>query len=127
LVTLRRDFDGDLDMMLVLLTLSLGTRRENWVEALQAEAPATLPTGLTNTQSIALATGIPRESVRRKLETMRTKGWISRGADGNWAPEARAAQDLRASSGETLSFLRALMAAALSARPRPRPDATPRT
>jgi hypothetical protein len=34
LVTLRRHFDGDLDAMLVLLTQSLGTDRENWSEVL---------------------------------------------------------------------------------------------
>jgi hypothetical protein len=115
LVTLRRDFDGDLDAMLVLLTLSLGTDRENWSEVLLGDFEPSEQVRLTNTQSIAQASGIPRETVRRKLETMRARGWIERDGKGNWTPAPRAVTDLRAGSLETVSFIRALAAAILSA------------
>jgi hypothetical protein len=126
LVTLRRDFDGDLDAMLVLLTLSLGTDRENWAEALFGEHAHAPQQRLTNTQSIAHASGIPRETVRRKLETMEARGWISRDAKGNWTPTQGASGDLRPSSLETIAFLRAILAAALAAEQRrPREDPPP--
>jgi hypothetical protein len=120
LVTLRRDFDGDLDAMLVLLTLSLGTDREDWAEVLLGDYEPSVHVRLTNTQSIAQASGIPRETVRRKLETMQARGWIERDERGNWTPSPRAASDLRASSTETIAYIRTLAAAILSAEPRPR-------
>lgn len=126
LVTLRRDFDGDLDAMQVLLTLSLGTDHENWAEVLFGEHASSGQVRLTNTQSISQASGIPRETVRRKLESMQARGWIERDEKGNWIPSPRAATDLRASSQETVWFLRTLAAAILSAdgkaRAKPRPD-----
>ena len=115
LVTLRRDFDGDLDAMVVLLTLSLGTDREGWAQALLGNHVTSTQKGVTNTQSIALASGIPRETVRRKLEAMEMRGWISRDENGNWAPTPGAAKDLRESSQETIGFIRTIVSAALSA------------
>jgi hypothetical protein len=117
LVTLRREFDGDLDAMLVLLTLSLGTERSEWRKALLGKVEPAVPTRLTNTQSLALATGIPRESVRRKLETMQAKGWVTRDEARNWAPTRAAADDLRAGTLETVAFMRILVAAALNGQP----------
>lgn len=118
LVTLREDFDGDLDAMLVLLTLSLGTERQNWGEALLGQAEQTGAVRVTNTLSISQATGIPRETVRRKLDAMAAKGWIVRDAKRNWAPTRRAAEDLRKGSRETIDFVRALLSAARAAKPR---------
>ena len=115
MVTLRRDFDGDLDAMLVLLTLSLGTDRENWAEVLLGNFEHSAQVRLTNTQSIAAASGIPRESVRRKLETMRARGWVERDEKGNWTPCPRVATDLREGSQETIAFIRTLAAAIFSA------------
>ncbi len=117
LVTLRREFDGDLDAMMVLLTLSLGTDREGWAQALLGNHVASTDKSVTNTQSIALASGIPRESVRRKLSAMEMRGWISRDEKGNWAPTPGASRDLRASSQETINFIRTIVAAAISADP----------
>lgn len=118
MVTLRQEFDGDLDSMLVLLSVSLGTAREDWREGLFGDAPAPRQSRLTNTQSIAETTGIPRESVRRKLAAMKAKGWVARNADGNWEPTRQAATDLRAGSAATVSFVADVVAAAVAARPR---------
>ena len=38
----------------------------------------------TNSSSIAEVTGIPRETVRRKLEALARRGWVERDADGLW-------------------------------------------
>ena len=111
LVTLRREFGGDLDAMLVLLTLSLGTARQDWAKALLGELETSSQVRLTNTQSISQASGIPRETVRRKLEAMQARGWVERDGKGNWAPSPRAVADLRKSSQETVSFIRTLAVA----------------
>jgi hypothetical protein len=118
LVTLRDDFDGDLDAMLVLLTVSLGTVRSNWQDMLLGQAEEAATMRVTNTLSIAQATGIPRETVRRKLDVMEAKGWIARDGARNWVPTRRAAEDLRKGSQETIGFIRTLVATALAARPR---------
>jgi hypothetical protein len=115
LVTLRKDFAGDLDAMLVLLTLSLGTDRSDWAKALLGDFEPSTQVRLTNTQSIAEASGIPRETVRRKLETMRARGWVTRDEKGNWTPCRQVVTDLRESSQETIGFIRALAVAILSA------------
>jgi hypothetical protein len=115
LVTLRKDFGGDLDAMLVLLTLSLGTDRREWAKALLGDFEPSSQVRLTNTQSISEASGIPRETVRRKLEAMRARGWVVRDEKGNWTPCPRVVTDLRESSQETVAFIRALGAAILTA------------
>lgn len=115
LVTLRRDFGGDLDAMLVLLTLSLGTDRTDWAQTLFVAYAPVRQTRLTNTQSIAQATGIPRETVRRKLEAMQARGWVRRDEAGNWSPTDVAVRDLRDSSRETIGFIRGIVEAALKA------------
>lgn len=125
LVVLREDFDGDLDAMLVLLTLSLGTERDNWGAALLAQDTQAGTTRVTNTLSISQATKIPRETVRRKLEAMEAKGWVQRDDNRNWVPTRRAAEELRKGSNETIGFIRALVGAARAARPRRATDGPP--
>jgi hypothetical protein len=118
LVVLRQDFGGDLDAMLVLLSVSLGVISNDWPAALFDEVPESRNARLTNTQSIADTTGIPRESVRRKLAAMRAKGWVRRNESGNWEPTRQAAADLRAGSAATVTFIADLVATAVAARPR---------
>ncbi len=115
LVQLRADFDGDLDAMLVLLTLSLGTDRKDWARSLLVEFQPAPQMRLTNTQSIAHASGIPRETVRRKLETLERRGWVFRDAEGNWVPTRTASEDLIDSTRESVSFIRAVVVTALAA------------
>lgn len=88
LVQLRERFDGDLDLVLVLAVIGSQSR------------PAPRPTefasapDMTNTQhkdesskrcnfqSVSQSSGIPRETVRRKVSILQNKGWVSRDADG---------------------------------------------
>lgn len=116
LVALRRQFDGDLDAMLVLLVVSLGTSRADWQQSLLGDWSPGARLTSTNTQSIAEATGIPRESVRRKLEGLRAKGWVARHESGYWAPTHRAAEDLRPATFESIAYLRSVIAAGVAAR-----------
>lgn len=114
LISLRRQFAGDLDAALILSAVSIGTRSEGWQNILLGEGidRESSDSG-TNTQSIAHVTGIPRESARRKLALLQAKGWVTRDADGNWRPTAQAAADLRPATWATISYLRTIFAAAL--------------
>lgn len=115
LTVLRGQFEGDLDAMLILLAVSLGTEKEDWREALLGVPCRTLRTSTTNGLSIAEMTGIPRETVRRKLALLHDRGWIERDAAGNWTTTRCAAEDLRPSTMATLLYLRTLFGAALVA------------
>lgn len=80
-----RAFGGDLQQMTVLAILGQMRLRARH-EAATRGAPPAEATGRDGTTAsrIADVTGIPRETVRRKLHIMRDKGWIDRGEDGLW-------------------------------------------
>lgn len=87
---LRRGL-GDLDEALLLAAIGLGAvagkrraaerRRDRGALRLHA-APA--PPVPTNALRLAEITGIPRETVRRKLARFRDRGWVEQAADGSW-------------------------------------------
>jgi hypothetical protein len=93
LIAVYRAFGGDLVAAIVLgevahhnlapLISGARTPRELSV-ALRAQGAALDGTFLpTNTFSIAEATGIPRETVRRKVASLTRRGWMVKDADGN--------------------------------------------
>ncbi|HWA59926.1 MAG TPA: hypothetical protein VG939_01055 [Caulobacteraceae bacterium] len=73
LITLRRQFDNDLDRALIALVLGLSD-----LDGRRRRRPAR---GL-NILSLADISGIPRETVRRKLAQMQAAGRVRRAADG---------------------------------------------
>jgi DNA-binding MarR family transcriptional regulator len=85
LTDVSRAFRGDLQAMLVLALI--GQSWINAVRAAQAEGiePADLPPERTSTSAsrIADVTGIPRQTVRRKLAALEERGWIWRNEDGS--------------------------------------------
>ena len=85
LADVSRAFGGDLQQALVLAVLGqvrLRAVREAMARG-EALAPP-LPGDGTTASRIADVTGIPRETVRRKLKALRNKGWISQGDDRLW-------------------------------------------
>ena len=82
LTVLREQFDGDLDAMLILTAVSVGTEMEDWRAALRGEESRPRRRTTTNGLSLAHATGIPRETVRRKLARLSARGWVERDARG---------------------------------------------
>ena len=117
LVQLRKRFDGDLDLALVLAVIGSRTQPKHWTPELSELGQMTVgesPDGKqfpTNIQSVAEYSGIPRETVRRKVAVLQDKGWIVRGADGRLTVTQNAASDLEASTGDTIVYLAALMMA----------------
>jgi hypothetical protein len=84
LADLSREFEGDLQQPLILAVLGqrfLGWRAE--VERAGGADPGWRPAMAAS--RIADVTGVPRETVRRKLRLLAARGWIEQGADGGWA------------------------------------------
>ncbi len=83
LADVSRVFHGDLQQPLILAVL--GQRRLHW--RAEAERPGGADPGWSPAMAasrIADVTGVPRETVRRKLKLLAAHGWIEQGADGGW-------------------------------------------
>jgi len=87
LVTWRAAFDGDLEKaMIVGAVVDQGIRAAGFTDQSYDSYLGTFIyeniVPATNVQSIADFTGIPRETVRRKVNDLCAKGWIERDKDG---------------------------------------------
>lgn len=117
LTQLRLHFDNDLDLLLIMAAIGERTRPESWKDELQSLSVLTDPSESEhlqdpiNTQSVSEFTGIPRETVRRKLMILQEKGWILRDSDGRLSVSPVAGAKLKDATGETMSYLSALLTA----------------
>ena len=117
LIALRQDFSGDLDMLLVLAVI--GDRRLSrraspdalTYERIGQTAMREDATAAINALSISEYTGIPRETVRRKVNELMNRGWVSRDDNRDLVPTAKAAQDLSRSTDATLDYLQTILEA----------------
>lgn len=93
LADIARAFDGDLQQPLILAVIGqvrIRPRRQ----AEKAGDPSPPPSELAITASrLADVTGIPRETVRRKLKLLEARGWIARRPDGAFYLVADASGD----------------------------------
>jgi hypothetical protein len=116
LVRLRREFDGDLDLLLVLAVIADRVRPEGWSPELRTSRNLSRGEGAAhflnpiNIQSVAEFSGIPRETVRRKVRTLEARGWVARNTRGHLAILPRAAEDLEAATLESVDYMSALVA-----------------
>ena len=122
LVQLRAEFDGDLDLMLVLSVIADRTRPEEWTPELLTYRQLTRGNGddhmqdPINLQSVADYSGIPRETVRRTVAILEAKGWVSRDARGLLMIGRKSAGDLEAATMHSVAYLAALLPAISSTR-----------
>ena len=90
----RSVFGGDLDKLLIVLVVALRTAEDPKVRAVRLEDVLSgrlkaYPSLRTNVRSIAESTGVPRETVRRKVADLVAAGWIARdGDDLSYTPQA---------------------------------------
>ena len=85
LADVSRAFGGDLQQAMVLAIIGQVRLRAVREATARGEALAPVLQGDGTTASrIADVTGIPRETVRRKLKALRNRGWISQGDDRLW-------------------------------------------
>ena len=90
----RSAFGGDLDKLLIVLVVALRTAEDpkardlNFDDVLSGELDV-YPSLLTNVRSISDSTGVPRETVRRKVAELVAAGWIARDGDAlSYTPQA---------------------------------------
>lgn len=115
LVTLRRHFDGDLDRMLVLAIIGARTLSRGSIEGLCYDRFMALerfgePAPI-NVQSIADYSGIPRETVRRKVNDLERSGWVVRGDKGHLSASNKAAEDLAPATEAAIRYLHTVVSA----------------
>jgi hypothetical protein len=79
----RATCGGDLDKLLIVLVVAMRTAEDKRVLDIDPEDVLTgaidvYPSLSTNVRSIADSTGIPKESVRRKVMELVEEGWVRR-------------------------------------------------
>ncbi|MBS0124494.1 hypothetical protein [Thetidibacter halocola] len=122
LAQLRRHLDGDLDMLLIMAVIGDRTRPDRWSPELSTYRQLTRDSDEPhhqhpiNIQSVADYSGIPRETVRRKIRVLEEKGWITRDAQGHLAISASAAPDLAEATGDSIAYLARILIAFEEAR-----------
>lgn len=113
LVECRRHFDGDMDQLVILSVIgertltaerSAGLTYPEFVEGRRAAGISRR----INTQSIAEYTGIPRETVRRKVNHLIDRGWVRRNEDRTLEVTKEAAVDLAPATQATFDYMLAL-------------------
>lgn len=114
LIECRRHFDGDLDMMLVLSVIGDRTFSQRSADPridFEAFTKALVPTAPQdiNVRSIADFSGIPRETVRRKVAQLLEKGWILRNDDGFLVATKRAKEELEPLTITSMKYISKMM------------------
>lgn len=111
LLTCRRYFDGDLDLMLVLCVIGDRTFTAKRVpkdltyEQWSAGGGRSIVLEPINLQSVADFSGIPKETVRRKVKELIERGWVERNDAGYLAATRQAAVELTGLTEEGLKYL----------------------
>lgn len=111
---LRQAVGGDLDLILILSVIAERTPPEAWSQRLSPSGrltrgdPGQVWQEPINVQSIADSWGIPKETVRRKVNELVKRGWIARDRSGYLSVTPRAARDLKAETEASVSYLAAL-------------------
>ena len=122
LAGLRHAFDGDLDSVLILAVVGSAVLPRHklppdlsYDDFIHGDSRRNLATPL-NTNSISQITGIPRETVRRKLTALWDSGWTIRDNDGHWAIGDAARQKLSPMTDLSLEYLTSIAEAFEKAR-----------
>lgn len=109
LIRLRRHFGGDLDRMLVLAVIGARTLARGRIDGMSYDrfmgGERAKDAAPINLQSIVDYSGIPRETVRRKLLALERSGWITRNDKGYLFATAKAAADLEPATRATMHYL----------------------
>jgi hypothetical protein len=107
---LRRIFGNDMDKIMVLAAIGQQMLNDPAMAGRPLRPDTAMPvkiasSRLTNAGSIAAAVGIPRESVRRKVNELVAAGWVVRDAAGRLAVAPQAATDLGPATLDAIAML----------------------
>jgi len=119
LIKSRELCEGDLDQVLILSAIGTRTLMNRRIDGLTYDEflDGRRSAGVSrkiNLQSIADGTGIPRETVRRKINRLIARGWIEKETDGTLAVTSRAVDELAPATRATFDYLRDIANAVLS-------------
>lgn len=109
LIECRRVFDGDMDQLLILSVIGERTLTRDrssgltYSEFLEGRRVAGISRHI-NAQSIADYTGIPRETVRRKINSLIDRGWVKKNDDGMLEVTLAATVDLAPATQTTFDY-----------------------
>jgi hypothetical protein len=81
---LSREFGGDLQQMIVLAVVGQARIRAVREAVGQGADPAQATRGVSASR-LGDITGVPRQTVRRKLAALRARGWVVQLPDGSWS------------------------------------------
>lgn len=121
LIACRQSFGGDIDLFLVLCVIGERTfshrnvREGMTYEAWSSPLLKTIAAEDINVQSIADFSGIPRETVRRKLRILVDKGWVERDEQGYVRATLKAKVELEPLTTASLQYLTQMKATLLEA------------
>lgn len=110
LIDCRAAFGGDLDMFLVLAVIgdrSFSQRKAD--PAIDFKTFQSAPNGTSpmdiNIRSISDFSGIPRETVRRKVNQLAEKGWVTRKEDGFIVATEKAKRELEPLTVSSIKYI----------------------
>ena len=103
LCNLRQTFGNDLDKSIILAVVGqrmfqIGLHRPIDFDQARTGSYELDLSRMTNVESIAEATGIPRETVRRKVSELLEIGWLERGAKGGLSVTPQATDNLESAT-----------------------------
>jgi CRP-like cAMP-binding protein len=107
----RRNFGGDIDLLLMLCVIDEPNLSSHRVspglncEAWHSSSVLGMSVEKTTIQSVAALCGIPRETFRRKLNTLIARGWVTRDERGFITATDRAKSDLNSLTRSSLANL----------------------
>lgn len=128
LIAARAEFDGDMDKMVVLAVIGLMSTADfralddagkvvGYDDLLVPDFKSTVSRAI-NVESIAQYSGIPRETVRRKVLQLIEKGWVRRDEDLILAVTPKAAEELKELGGRLFKLI-GVIYQALESKSRP--------
>jgi hypothetical protein len=114
LVDCSKTFHGDFDQVIILAVL--GQNHIRAVIAMREGRGGSSPPMWINASRLADVTGLPRETVRRKLLTLAERGWVQQNAKKGWelvgpAEHTKAKRDLTGLDRRAIQRLAKLYAA----------------
>lgn len=111
LIECRHHFRGDLDLLLLMSIIgdrTLSKRRmpaSSTFETFNSDELSEVEPEPINIRSIAEYSGIPRETVRRKIRILEQKGWVSFQANEAIVATIKARDDLAPLTETTIRYL----------------------
>jgi len=115
LIACRRAFKGDIDMFLVLTVIGDRTFSQRHAdpdldyEAFKAGAAQSTTSLDINLRSIADFSGIPRETVRRKINQLVELGWVAKQPDGSLRATSKAKTELEPLTLASIQYISEMM------------------